>query len=64
MIKLKWMMVAAALVAGSACHRNTRGDGPMENAGEKTDEAASDAKEKAADGAEKAGDKVENATDR
>ena len=65
---MKHSVLFASLLAGLAlvaCGGNKEpADGPVENAGEKVDEAASDTKEGAEKAAEKTGEAVENAGDK
>ena len=46
-----------------ACHHQEPAEGPMENAGEETDEAAAEAKEKAKDAADDVEDAADDAAD-
>ncbi|RKH45149.1 MULTISPECIES: YtxH domain-containing protein [Corallococcus] len=55
-----------SLVAGVGCHRNTReaAKDDVEEAGDKTENAAEKAADKTEDAVESAGDKIEDATDK
>jgi hypothetical protein len=55
------------LLGTSACHRNERGEGPMErsgkavdNAGEKTSDTVKEGVEKTGEATERAGEKMQN----
>lgn len=65
---MKHSMLLASLLTGlsiAACGGNKEpAEGPMENAGEKVDEAASDTKDGAEKAAEKTGEAVEDAGDK